>query len=502
MIIFVTSSLMILFLLLIWKIRHSIYNSDPLRNFSKTATPLLRHGFDLAFMNREQLFAYTRACAEKFKKSYRRSLFFVTTYSIVRAKDAEKILGSSKHIDKSDIYKIIHPFLNTGLLTSGGEKWHTRRRMLTPAFHFNILKEFCEIFKEEGDKLIELIKTKCGQTVNIIPISTQFTLNTICESAMGVKLSDLGNDGIIYRNNIYKIGKFMVHRLIQPWLHFDFIYTLFGYQKEFQRLLKSAHDFTQTIIDKRRKEFKSNHYMTMIKDENENIYMSSKKKRYAMMDTLLQAQSEGLIDDEGIREETDTFTFEGHDTGSACMSFTLLLLAHHPEVQDKLFEEIQEVSYRKNDLTLEDFNKMNYMERVLKESLRIYPPVHFISRKFNEDVTIDEITYKKNSIIEIYIYDIHRDPAYFPDPEKFDPDRFLPENSYERNNFAFVAFSAGMRNCIGQRFAMLELKVMLTKIIQNFKIHPITKRQDLIFISDLVLRTKNPIEMKFEQRKI
>ena len=122
-------------------------------------------------------------------------------------------------------------------------------------------------------------------------------------------------------------------------------------------------------------------------DESENIYMRSKKKRYAMMDTLLQAQSEGLIDDEGIIEETDTFTFEGHDTTSSGMTFSLLLLAHHPEVQEKLFEEIQDVmSQRKyDDLRVDDFNKMHYMERVLKECLRIYPPVHFVTRTLSED---------------------------------------------------------------------------------------------------------------------
>jgi cytochrome P450 family 4 len=262
---------------------------------------------------------------------------------------------------------------------------------------------------------------------------------------MGVKLTNLGNNGITYRKNIYRIGKFMVHRLIQPWLQFEFIYSLLGYQKEFQSLLKSAHEFTQTIIDKRRKDFKAGGKIeSTSRDENDNIYMGSKKKRSAMMDTLLQAQSEGLIDDEGIIEETDTFTFEGHDTTSAGMTFTLLLLSHHPEVQEKLFEEIQDVTGERDDLTVDDFNKMNYMDRVLKESLRIYPPVHFISRQFAETVTIDEITYPKDSIIEIYIFDIHRDPEYFPDPEKFDPDRFLPENSINRHNFAFVAFSAGM----------------------------------------------------------
>jgi cytochrome P450 family 4 len=109
-----------------------------------------------------------------------------------------------------------------------------------------------------------------------------------------------------------------------------------------------------------------------------------------MMDTLLQAQMDGLIDDEGIIEETDTFTFEGHDTTSSAMTFTLLLLAHHPEAQEGIFQEIHEVTNERDEITMDDLNKMNYMERVLKESMRLYPPVPFISRSFNEDVQISK----------------------------------------------------------------------------------------------------------------
>ena len=94
-----------------------------------------------------ELFKYERECAKMIQKSYRRKFFSILTYSITKAEDAAIVLGSSKHINKSILYEVLHPFLKTGLLTSGGEKWHMRRRMLTPSFHFNILKEFCEIFK-------------------------------------------------------------------------------------------------------------------------------------------------------------------------------------------------------------------------------------------------------------------------------------------------------------------------------------------------------------------
>lgn len=202
---------------------------------------------------------------------------------------------------------------------------------------------------------------------------------------MGVKLSNLGNNGVEYRNSIYDVGKALIYRSVRPWLHIDFLYSLLGYRQQFDKMLIPIHDFTQKIINTRRKQFIGQDKSEK-PTEDENIYMGSKKKRAAMMDTLLQAQTEGLIDDEGIIEETDTFTFEGHDTTSAGMTFSLVLLAHHPEVQDKIFEEIQEATNGTNDLTTENLNKMNYLDRVIKESLRIYPPVPFISRTLTEDM--------------------------------------------------------------------------------------------------------------------
>lgn len=123
---------------------------------------------------------FPRRGAEKFGRSFRNSFFGLKSFEIVRARDAEKLLASSKHIDKGAIYNFIHPFLKTGLLTSAGEKWHKRRRMLTPTFHFEILKEYFEVFREESDSLIALLKSQVGTELNIIPVSTQFTLNTVC----------------------------------------------------------------------------------------------------------------------------------------------------------------------------------------------------------------------------------------------------------------------------------------------------------------------------------
>lgn len=346
------------------------------------------------------------------------------------------------------------------------------------------------------------LQNSIGQEADIVPIATQFTLNTICESAMGVELSSLGNNGEAYRKNIYEVGRLLLFRLLKPWLMIDWIYSLLGYRKQLNAVLKPVHDFTKSIVAERKSNF-SDITGAARKEEvdcNENIYFRT-KKRYAMMDTLLQAQRQGLIDDEGIIEETDTFTFAGHDTTSSAISFIVLLLAHHPEAQDSIFDEIRSIADTADELSIDDFSKFEYLDRVIKESMRIYPPVTFISRKLSEDFQHDGFVQPKGTRVNIHIFDVHRDPLIFPDPEKFDPDRFLPENYASRSNFAFIAFSAGMRNCIGQRFAMLELKMVVTKLVWNFKILPITRREDIVLLADLVLRSKHPIKVKFVSRK-
>lgn len=242
-------------------------------------------------------------------------------------------------------------------------------------------------YREKSEKFVRDLKHENDKAIDLIPIVSQLTLNTICETAMGVKLEDV-DKGNTYRNNVYEIGKKLVVRLLRPWLFNDFMYTLLGYKKDLNKNLKPLHSFTDNVIKQRKESI-------MIKQENaeeslsrENMYLRPEKRRYAMLDTLLQAQLEGLIDDKGIREEVDTFTFEGHDTTSSGLIFTLLLLAHNPQSQQKIYDEIENVLKSRNtdNILIDDLGRMSYLDRVIKECLRIYPPVTFISREFSEDL--------------------------------------------------------------------------------------------------------------------
>lgn len=379
-------------------------------------------------------------------------------------------------------------WVNTGLITSRKAKWQQRRKMIAPAFHNDILKDFYDIYSEEADRLVNELMNKDSRAVDIASMATRYTLNAVCETSLGVNLRDRGHKSLEYRRNLEVLKEMIVHRLAKPWLFSDALYSILGYRKKFEKVLLPIHKFSKTIIEERRNIFDG---------RSAEVSFDHKKLRFAMLDTLLQAQRRGLIDENGVLEETDTFIAAGHDTASSALTFILLLFAHNPEAQEKIFVEIQ---VNGGELTYEIVNKLDYLNRAIKECLRIYPPAPYISREFVEDFRHGNILVPKGSSCQIHIFDIHRDPEFFPDPEKFDPDRFLTKNCEKWHSYAYIPFSAGIRNCVGQKSGLIELKVMVAKIIRKFKLKPITSRDKLVFVADIVLRTRNKIEIEFEAR--
>lgn len=260
---------------------------------------------------------------------------------------------------------------------------------------------------------------------------------------MGVKLTKI-NALDDYRRKINEIGKFQVERLTVPWFTSDFLYFTFGNGKLEQKSIDQAQAFTGKVIASRRR--------TFIQAQNSNdtttgsMEVGIPKRRRAMLDTLLEAeQNHQSIDSAGIQEEVDTFVFEGFDTTMTAITFILLAIANHADVQKRLYEEIAE-SVRNG---CQNYNNLKYLDAVIKESLRLYPPVPFIGRVLGEDTILDGKKFPANTMVHILIYFLHRDPHFFNDPEKFDVNRFL-ENEI-KHPFAYVPFSAGQRNCIGMK---------------------------------------------------
>ncbi|XP_019885677.2 cytochrome P450 4C1 [Camponotus floridanus] len=428
--------------------------------------------------------------------------FFLPFVSIRHPDDLETIMSSTKHIEKSAMYSLLHPWFSTGLLTSTGAKWQLRRKILTPTFHFNILNQFVDILSKESAHMIKSLKDEEGAIVkDLIPFISEHTLNIICETAMGISLHDFGAFQQQYREAVHQMSELFVYRLVRPWLYINLLFALSPQGRRQKKILKILHGFTEKIIAERKlyHERTNDRYLKNFeKEETDDAEVFGiSKKRLAMLDLLIAASREGSLTDLDIREEVDTFMFEGHDTTAMGITFALLLLAEHKDIQERVRIEANTViQENEGKLTMKSLQNLPYLDRCLKEALRLYPSVYFISRYAAEDVKLQSYVIPARTGIHLNIYGVHRDPNFWPNPEVFDPDRFLPDRIQNRHPFCYLPFSAGPRNCIGQRFGLLEMKAMIAPLVHNFYLEPIDYLKDIQMKADMILRPSHSVHIK------
>jgi len=254
----------------------------------------------------------------------------------------------------------------------------------------------------------------------------------------------------------------------------------------------------------------------------------------AFLDILLQS----TIDDRplsnlDIREEVDTFMFEGHDTTSSALMFFFYNIATHPEAQRKCFEEIRSVvgQDKATPVTYELLNHLHYVDLCIKETLRMYPSVPLLGRKVLEDCEISEwaqmvlllilFIFNMKKVIATIILplsdgkfipagtNIGISPLYlgrreelFSEPNSFKPERFDVVTTAEKlNPYAYIPFSAGPRNCIGQKFAMLEIKAIVANVLRHYEVDFVGDTSEPpVLIAELILRTKDPLMFKVRER--
>ncbi|XP_066920606.1 cytochrome P450 4V2-like [Clytia hemisphaerica] len=415
-------------------------------------------------------------------------LFWYPFVWIGKVEVAEAVLKSQDIITKSLVYDFLHPWFGTGLLTSTHQKWKVRRRAITPSFHFNILNEFQKIFITQAEVLAEKFRilADSGESFDVqIPVGLA-ALDIICETAMGVTINAQSDADSEYVNAINAGNKLLQERQKYPWLWPDFIYWKTGSGKFFREKLNILQGFTTNVINDKVKERGSD--------------QAAEKKAKAFMDMLLDLYEKNEIDIEGIREEVDTFMFEGHDTTAAGLSWTLFMLGLYPEIQQKLHNEIDKVADQEGDL-VEKIKSIKYLEYVIKEGLRLHPPVMVYARVLEKAGQIDGITMPKGTQLVIDAFSLHTNPEYWDEPMKFNPERFSEEKYVKRNPYCYVPFSAGPRNCIGQKFAMLEEKVLLYHVLLNFEVVAMQKEEDVAACFEIIHKSENGLMVKLKHRE-
>lgn len=415
----------------------------------------------------------------------------------------EAIMNSQKHIHKAFVYSSLMPWLGTGLLTSWGKKWKVHRKILTPSFHFQILEQFLDVFKIKGDILVQRLSRHVnGPRFDITDYIVTCTLDVICESTMGVSVNAQSNSRTEYVSAVSSMGNIVMQRSMKPWLYPEVVFAATALKRLQTKCLDVLHHTTNSVIRARKQDLLTEARTKSAEQREEDAF--GRKRHVNFLDLLIKASSNagaGLTEQE-IREEVDTFMFEGHDTTSSCCLFTLWALAKHQDLQERVLNELRAIFGNSDrDAKYGDLQEMKYLEQVIKESLRLYPSVPIFGRELTEDVLVDGYVFPAGSHAVFIPQITHMNPEYFPNPEKFDPDRFLPENILNRHPYCYIPFSAGPRNCIGQKFAMLELKSLLSKLLRNYKFSLGDPEEKMKLIAELVLRSKNGINLKLEGRE-
>ncbi|XP_051892533.1 cytochrome P450 4V2-like [Pristis pectinata] len=421
---------------------------------------------------------------------------------LFHAETVEVVLSSSKHLDKSYSYMFLHPWLGTGLLTSTGNKWRARRKLITPAFHFTILTEFLEVMIEQTNILLGKLEKKVGKgPFNCFNDITLCALDIICETAMDKKVYAQTNSDSEYIYAVYKISNLIFSRMKMPWFWSDFVYNTFGEGKEHEKALRILHSFTEKVIAEKFHKIKNSEEFKHSSSDSD--FNTRSKKCKAFLDVLLNATYEDgeKLSQQDIKEEVNTFIFEGHDTTATAINWALYLLGSHPDVLKKVQEELNDV-FGNTDRTpsMDDLKNLLYLQCVIKESLRLYPSVPIIGRTLLEDCYIGGFKVPKGVNAMIIPYALHRDPRHFSDPEEFRPERFMPENSSKMNPYAFIPFSGGPRNCIGQKFAIIEEKVILSSILRRFQVEAKQSCDDIHPVGELILHPRDGIWIELHHR--
>ena len=403
------------------------------------------------------------------------------------------------------VYKMLMPWLGEGLLIAEGDKWYRNRRLLTPAFHFRILKPYVNVYnsclKVMLNKWLESMKR--NEAVELFDTVSLLSLDVVMQCALSFR-SDCQSVRVKhpYIKAVYDMVQLSTDRFLNPLYHFDWIYFLTPSGYKTRRACKVFHDYSTAIIRERKQVISlDNQQDDKNSTEHEELLKKVSRTRTYLdfLDILLttvDVDGKGLTDQE-IRDEVDTFMFEGHDTTTSGICWTLYCLAKYPEHQTKVREEVRNLLMGRDWLEYDDLKELKYTHWCIKEAMRLYPPVFQVYRWSSEDIELDGHIIPRNTQLGLFTYIIHHNPDVWENPEEFDPLRFHPSNAEGRHPYAYIPFSAGPRNCIGQYFAMNEEKVIVSTIVHRFVLSLVDGHKVEV-VPRVILRAKHGIKVNLQ----
>jgi cytochrome P450 len=418
-------------------------------------------------LSRDWLSFYSQ-CMKDYGDIVRFRIAHVPVYLLANPRDIESVLiTNAGKFTKSADYRALARILGQGLLTSEGEFWRRQRGLIQPGFHKENILAYAKVMTGAAGRMLDSWGDR--ETRNLHDDLMGVTLEIVAQCLYSAEVSGATE----------RVGKAMEVVTKQflnnsSWaLLFSFDLPNFFAPQE-RKAIRELNDVIDGIIRERR---------------------ASKQERGDLLDTLLRVRdADGVpMSDVQLRDEMMTLFLAGHETTALALSWACYLLTQHPEVEKKLVEEVQTVLGDRAPVP-DDLSRLRYAEMVVKEAMRLYPPAWGIGRRAAVDCEIGGYQVPKGTNIFILPWLTHRDARFFPDPEKFDPERWRddPVRSGKIPRFAYFPFGGGPRVCVGAAFAMMEATLLLVMIQQRFHLEPVAGHTVKPFAS-VTLRPKNGI---------
>ncbi|XP_050087312.1 cytochrome P450 4C1-like isoform X1 [Anopheles aquasalis] len=386
--------------------------------------------------------------------------------------------------------------LEHGLFGVHYDTWKTQRKALNPSFNVRILNSFIPVFIKCSNLLVNNLEKgvdQGGKTVSVLPYISKCTLEMVCGTTIGCDvLERSGKDTLLH--NLDRCFELVAKRMLSVHQYADVLYRFMKDCAEEAQCRTLCYGYFDSIVDSIKNQMKNVEDI----EEQEDF-----KKPQIFVNQLLSVKHNGNpFTDEEIAHNIYTIIVGGNDTTALQVSHTCLFLAMHPDIQERVYQEVMEVfPITDQEIEMDDLKKLSYMERVLKESLRLAPSGPNIARQAIRDVEIGGLAIPSGSLMVLSIYAMHRrKDIWGPDADRFDPDRFLPERSVGRNPNAFMPFLTGSRNCIGGRYAMIGMKIMLSYIVRRFRMSTKQVMADMRFRFDITLKLESGYEVLLEKR--
>ncbi|XP_074960950.1 cytochrome P450 3A9-like [Phalacrocorax aristotelis] len=489
-------------LLLIFIVLLVLYGIWPFGFFKKLGipgpTPLPFFGTCLEY--RKGFLEFDNECFQKYGKVWgfydgRQPVLGVMDPQIIKTvlvKECYSTFTNRRHIELAGVLK-------NAVSLAEDEQWKRIRTVLSPTFTSGKLKEMFPIMKHYGEVLVKNVQKRVEKdnALSVKDVFGSYSMDVVTSTAFGVNIDSMNNPKDPFVREMQKLVKFDL---------FDPIFVLTSVFPFFIPLLakmnlsffpRDAVDFFTRAISKIKQDREKETHRGRV----DFLQLMIESQKSTSNDSNEANPSHKALSDIEILSQAFIFIFAGYEPTSNTLCYLAYELATHPDVQQKLLQEIDTVLPNKAPLTYEAMMQLEYLDMTVSETLRLFPLGGRLERACKKDVEINGVNIPKGTVVVIPPYTLHHNPEYWPEPEEFRPERFSKENKESIDPYTYLPFGAGPRNCIGMRFALLTLKVAITILLQHFTFQTCKETQIPLKLSSQGLLTpKKPIVLKVVPR--